>query len=114
MKNEKDGLDAQELRIECHGIGRIHKTDSSFNATTLKNQCRSIEKNNKTRNLGSVVNAAAFTTQCRGMRGQLKIHAIDRILNAVALSIGCRSIGPEAEKKFKSLIFIRLLMYVGF
>ena len=60
------------------------------------------------------MNVVAFTTQCRGMRGQLKIRAEDRITNAAAFTTQCRSIGPEAGKKLKSLIFIRLLVYVGF
>ena len=73
-----------------------------------------IEKNSKTRNLGSVVNVTTFTTQCRGMRVQLKICARDKIPTAAALSIGCHGIRPEAKKNLKSLIFIRFLMYVGF
>ena len=88
-------------------IGRI------ANVAALRTQCRSIQKNSKKRSLGRIVNDVAFITQCHSMRGQLKIHVEDKIANVAALNLGCRCIGPEVEKK-NSLIFIKLLVYVGF
>ena len=42
MKNEKGGLDAQALRIECHGIDKIQQIGSSFNAAALSIECHGI------------------------------------------------------------------------
>ena len=47
MKNEKGGLDAQTLRIECHGIGRIQQIGSSFNAAALSTECHEIRNGRK-------------------------------------------------------------------
>ena len=67
----------------------------------------------QTKEFGRIEDAAACTTQCRGMCGQMKIRAEDRIVDATAYYLGCCGMALKL-KKFKSLILIRLLVYVGF
>ena len=60
------------------------------------------------------MNVTASFTQWRDIGGKMKTRPEDKIEHAATYYHGCRDMDPKAGKKIKSLILIKLLVYVGF